>query len=375
LTVSHLIILGAITIFSIGFAFAETESTEKVITIRMNGPSIFYFDEPNQIIRASVEIQNYTPSDGQYYMKVIHLPTNKVRKDFEIFPKPSGNDLWAVQIAYPILESDIKVGPQTFVGEYEIHITSDYGSQTASTKFSILESSTGTEPTPTSESKITIDANINKNFYKADEKINVTGKVSDILYGNEISFRVIAPNGNTIAIDTTSLDSEGFFSYYLDANSNLFDENGEYVIQLMYGTEDIRKEILFSYMGNLALPKPEPAQKPETTPEPEPTPESTPEPEPTPEPTPAPIVEPTQQELNEKKEDVIGGQSPIQKNEESSQNLINILPYLGIVIAGVIGGIIVIKKRNKGKGDDLSENYDYNVEKDEPKDKMKWEGI
>jgi len=76
LTVSYLIILGIIATFSIGadYAFAEFESREPVITVQMNGPSTFYLDSSNQIIRATVEIQYYTPSDGLYFMKVTHLP-------------------------------------------------------------------------------------------------------------------------------------------------------------------------------------------------------------------------------------------------------------------------------------------------------------
>ena len=126
--------------FSIGIADAFADSTEPVIIVQMKGPSTFYLDESHQIIRASVEIQNYTPSDGIYFMKVTHLPTQKVMRDFEIYPRPSGNDLWSLQIAYPILESDIKIGGNTLLGEYEIHIRTEFGSQTNSTTFSIFES-------------------------------------------------------------------------------------------------------------------------------------------------------------------------------------------------------------------------------------------
>jgi hypothetical protein len=149
LTISYLVILGIIVTFSFGvdYAFAETEPTDTVITVEMNGPSIFYLDESNQIIRALVEIQNYTPSDGIYFMKVTHLPTQKVMRDFEIYPKQFGDDLWTAQIGYPFLESDINVGGQTLFGEYEIHIRTESGSQTASARFSIFES----ESTPESQ--------------------------------------------------------------------------------------------------------------------------------------------------------------------------------------------------------------------------------
>jgi hypothetical protein len=148
LTISHLIILGIIATFSIGVDYAFAESSDTIITVQMNGPSTFYLNESNQIIRATVEIQNYTPSDGIYFMKVTHLPTQRVMKDFDIYPKPSGNSLWSVQIAYPFLESDIKIGSQTFLGEFEIHIRTEFGSQTASTTFSIFEYTYGPESIP-----------------------------------------------------------------------------------------------------------------------------------------------------------------------------------------------------------------------------------
>ena len=164
MTISHLIILGIIATFSIGVDYALAESSDAIITVQMNGPSTFYLDESNQIIRATVEIQNYTPSDGIYFMKVTHLPTQRVMKDFEIYPRASGNSLWAVQIAYPFLESDIKIGDQAFLGEFEIHIRTEFSSQTASTKFSIFEYTYGPEsklvPSDTSTSSEVVSVNI-----------------------------------------------------------------------------------------------------------------------------------------------------------------------------------------------------------------------
>ena len=140
------------TTFHVVTSEIEEESPEqttgppkKRITIKMED-SIFYLDSSNKIIRATVEIQNYIPSDGGYFMKVTHIPTDKVLKDFRIFPKPSKDDLWTVPIAYPILESDIKVGNQILFGEFEIHIRTEFGIQTASTNFSILESYDEPEP-------------------------------------------------------------------------------------------------------------------------------------------------------------------------------------------------------------------------------------
>jgi len=47
----------------------------------------------------------------------------------------------------------------------------------------------------------------------------------------------------------------------------------------------------------------------------------------------------------------------IQALDKSIQNLTNLLPYLGIIIVGIIVGIIVIKKRSKADDEDY-EYYD-----------------
>ena len=130
-----------------------SEPPKKRISIKMEKSS-FYLDSPNKIIRGTVEIQNYIPSDGRYFMKITHIPSEIILKDFEIFPKPSENDLWTIPIAYPILESDLYVGDQKLLGEFDLKISTEFGIQTATTNFSIFESENDenskntTNPTP-----------------------------------------------------------------------------------------------------------------------------------------------------------------------------------------------------------------------------------
>ena len=71
------------------------------------------------------------------------------------------------------------------------------------------------------------------------------------------------------------------------------------------------------------------------------------------------------EEFVEQIDDTLGDQVSLQMDEEaiqtldkSIQDITNILPYLGIIIAGIIVGIIVIKKRNK-EDDKDSEDYEY----------------
>ena len=322
------------------YSDSSHSSTEKTITVQMNGPSTFYLDVPNQIIRATVEIQNFNPSEGQYIMKITHRPTNTVLKDFEIFPKSAVNDLWTVQIAYPILESDIRVEDQVLLGEYEIHIRTEFGSQTATTTFSILESSSQSNTPRVSETEIVIDVQANKRFYDENEKIQVTGTVNKLLYGNKISLRIISPNSNIILVDQVPIESDGIFSYDLSANNSLFVENGDYTIQLIYGKEGINKNILFSYVGHASTSKPIPT------------------PEPVVEQMPEPVVEQMPEPTKENEETDFSDQQVVSQGEESGE-LSNILLYLGMVIAVSVVIAVVMKLKNSEKDDELTENYDY----------------
>ena len=57
----------------------------------------------------------------------------------------------------------------------------------------------------------------------------------------------------------------------------------------------------------------------------------------------------TETELIKKIEAPLEEQAPIQMVEESLQSIPDIVPYLGIIIAGTIGGVISINKINKRK--------------------------
>jgi len=116
------------SIFIIQPVFADEE--EPIISINIIGESEFYLDSENNMIRAEVVIENYTPSDGFYYMLLTNS-TGDVVKETEILPKDKGNDMWGTQFAHMITS---KV-PETF----QILIYSEYGTATATTTVSLLE--------------------------------------------------------------------------------------------------------------------------------------------------------------------------------------------------------------------------------------------
>jgi len=105
------------------------------ISIQITGDSVISLDSPNRIIRCSIEIQNFDPGDGYYYMRVAQLSTGKILTVSEIFPKDITNELWATKIAHVVDENIENV-----VGDYEIKIFTEFGTATAKSKFSVVES-------------------------------------------------------------------------------------------------------------------------------------------------------------------------------------------------------------------------------------------
>jgi hypothetical protein len=332
------------------------------IEVIMND-SEFYLDVPNQIVRATVEMQDFSPSDGQYFMKVTHLQTGKIVKTSEIYPKAAGNDLYSVKIAHPLSESDIMVGGQALLGEYEVLVYSENGVNTGSAKFTILETMPQQKAEPVKESKIKIiDAELNQNTFDDGQTIVVTGSVNDVLHGNTVSARVLSPTGDIISIEKTYLNEDGGFTYTLAADNLLFEKNGDYTISLLYGIQDIRKDVYFSYVGN-APPKPEPIPDPKPIPDPEPTPKV----------EQAPKVEQVTPKVEEKIVTPEIKQTPTQGSDESEDYTI-ILIIAVIIIIAVIVAVIAAKKRNQSRGDPMSDDYDvgdYGLE-EEPKKKMEW---
>jgi hypothetical protein len=320
--------------------------------------SEFYLDQSNQVVRANVEFRDFSPSDGQYFMKVTHLSTGKAVKNSEIYPKAAGNDLYSVQIAYPLSESDMIVGGVALLGEYEIQIYSDKGANTGSARFSILETAPKAEPV--SVSKVVIDAEINKKTFDEDEMITVTGSVNNVLHGNTVSVRLLSPTGDIILIQKTFLDEDGNFSYNARADNVLFEKNGDYTISLIYGIQEIRKDLSFSYVGN-PLPKPEPVPDPEPIPTKETSPVVDQEPKVT---TPIPKTQEITKTTIEKPDSV--------KQMDSIVDYTLILILAAIAVAGAVGGVFALKKRSKGKGDSSTSS---NTKHEKSKDEMKWEGI
>jgi len=151
-----------------GITFAQaSELTE--ITVTIIGEPIIEVEE-NFLIRANVEIENYDPGDGYYFLKIINNANGNVLTDSEIQPHYKGNDIWSIQVAYMTQENDLEVG------EYEIIIVTEFGTATASTILSVVETITQTEQEEADEEII-----LQTEQEEADEEIILQSEQEEII--------------------------------------------------------------------------------------------------------------------------------------------------------------------------------------------------
>ena len=115
------------------------EDTE--IKVSIVGNSVIDLDSPNRLIRAYVEVINFEPTDGYYFMHIIQPTTNKTVAEQEIVIKEKGNGAAGAHVAYLINDEDILENGLPVKGDYEILISTEFGDTQGSTSFSIIESS------------------------------------------------------------------------------------------------------------------------------------------------------------------------------------------------------------------------------------------
>ena len=116
-----------------------SEDTE--IKVSIVGNSVIDLDSPNRLIRAYVEVINFEPTDGYYFMHIIQPTTNKTVAEQEILIKEKGNGDAGVHVAYLINDEEILENGLPVKGDYEILISTEFGDTQGSASFSIIGSS------------------------------------------------------------------------------------------------------------------------------------------------------------------------------------------------------------------------------------------
>jgi hypothetical protein len=118
-----------------------SEEDESKVSISIVGNPIINLDSNNRLIRAYVDILNFTPSDGYYYMRIVQTSTDKIIIEKEIIIREKSNGEAGTDIAYLIDDDVITTNGAIIQGNYTIDVFSKNGNSTAATTFSIVKPS------------------------------------------------------------------------------------------------------------------------------------------------------------------------------------------------------------------------------------------
>ena len=124
------------SILFVNVVYAEDEFP--IISIDLINGNTIDLDDGSQFVRADISIENYDPRDGYHFMKVTRISDGEVIKHSEIQPKIGPDDVWSVQIMHYI---DTTLVDDEILGDYELEISSEFGTVSAGTQFSIIRSS------------------------------------------------------------------------------------------------------------------------------------------------------------------------------------------------------------------------------------------
>ena len=114
---------------------------ESQISVSIVGNSIINLDSNNRLLRAYVDILNFSPSDGFYYMRIVQTPTDKIITEKEIIIREKSNGEAGTDIAYLIDDDVINTNGTIIQGDYTIEVFSKNGNSIGATTFSIIKPS------------------------------------------------------------------------------------------------------------------------------------------------------------------------------------------------------------------------------------------
>jgi len=124
----------------------EGWDAETIIDVSIVGDSVINLDSPNTLLRVYVDITNFDPSDGYYFLRVIQSATNTIISEDNIVIREKSNGKAGADVAHLVTES--KLGTTAdMLGNYEVIVFTENGGVIGNTTFTVIKPS---EPIPQS---------------------------------------------------------------------------------------------------------------------------------------------------------------------------------------------------------------------------------
>lgn len=157
-----------------------SEEDESKVSISIVGNPIINLDSNNRLIRAYVDILNFTPSDGYYYMRIVQTSTDKIIIEKEIIIREKSNGEAGTDIAYLIDDDVITTNGAIIQGDYTIDVFSKNGKSAAATTFSIVK------PSEPQNIQVINNTESNESISDTSKEIDETGKTESVEKSTEI---------------------------------------------------------------------------------------------------------------------------------------------------------------------------------------------
>ncbi len=126
---------------------AESEEgwdAETIIDVSIVGDSVINLDSSNTFLRVYVDITNFDPSDGYYFLRVIQSSTNTIISEDNIVIREKSNGKAGADVGHWIKESSLGTIAD-MIGNYEVIVYTEYGGVIGNATFSVIKPS---EPIP-----------------------------------------------------------------------------------------------------------------------------------------------------------------------------------------------------------------------------------
>ncbi len=119
---------------------------ETIIDVSIVGDPVINLDSTNTLVRVYVDITNFNPSDGYYFLRVTQTATDTIISEENIIIREKSNGKAGADVAHLVTEDTINHTGIMF-GDYDVSVFTEFGSAVGNATFSVIKPSDPASPT------------------------------------------------------------------------------------------------------------------------------------------------------------------------------------------------------------------------------------
>lgn len=156
---------------------------ETIIDVSIVGEPVINLDSSNTLLRVYVDITNFDPSDGYYYLRVIQSATETIISEDNIIIREKSNGNAGADVAHMITEDELN-HTGILQGIYDVVVFTEHGTAIGNTTFSIIKPSeplplTSTELFASNETSTAIEESIQSESAENESELINTKKIPE----------------------------------------------------------------------------------------------------------------------------------------------------------------------------------------------------